>query len=89
MHERPKIKFWALGILTASAQNFCREGSEHRSRALARKKTLWYLKKQSLFFTSRIKKENQDKSDGLIIQNGLNTIPYYPIIVSPAGQNRS
>ena len=89
MHERPKIKFWALGILTASAQNFCREGSEYRSRALARKKTLWYLKKQSLFFISRIKKENQDKSDGLIIQNGLNTIPYYQIIASSAGQNRS
>ncbi len=89
MHERLKIKLWALGILTASAQKFCREGSEHRSQALARKKTLWYLKKQSLFFISRIKKENQDKSDGLIIQNGLNTIPYYQIIASSAGQNRS
>lgn len=38
MHERSKIKFWALGILTASAQNFCSEGSEHRSRTLTRRK---------------------------------------------------
>lgn len=89
MYERSKIKFRAPGNSIASAQNFSREGSEHRSQSLARKKILWYLKKQSLFFTSRIKKENQDKSDGLIIQNGLNTIPYYPIIVSSAGQNRS